>query len=687
MLADFGYGILVVAFLVSLYSAGAAVLGARSKSYAQVESARRAMLLTWPLITLSAASLIYLLVNNHFEISFVYEVTSRSMPTYLKVTAWWGGQAGSLIFWSWLMAAFASLVTLRRWDRDREFLPWVILVCSVTIAFFLGMSVFFENPFTRMWFNSAGEVVKSMIQPAGSTAVPLQADGRGLNPLLRHPGMIIHPPMLYLGFVSFVIPYAFAMAALITGRTDDRWIRITRRWTLWAWLFLSFGLVLGGRWAYDVLGWGGYWGWDPVEIAAFMPWLTGTAFLHSVMIQEKRGMLKYWNMILIIVTYALVIFGTFLTRSGVLSSVHAFANSPIGPFFMGFVSLTLIASIALVIRRWPELRSETEMKSMLSREALFLLNNLLFLSILVVCFVGVIYPLASELFTGQKVTVGPPYYERATAPIFAALMFLMGVAPLSAWGHSTIKSLGRMLWKPSIFAAAIAVLAYFTYTKNLIALAGFFLVALVLAVTLYEFWRAARARQKAQDENLLTALGRLTAKNRRRYGGYIIHISMMLMAIGILGIELFQQETQGTVAVDGSMSVGGYSVQYKDIANFAGPDQRDVTRAVVSIYKNGKYVGQLFPRIDYYPDAQQTMTIPGLRSTLQDDVYVLLVDWQPASSIGATFKVFINPLVNWLWIGSLLFLFGILIAAWPEKDPEYAPAAAHSQAYQPSSAD
>ena len=474
---------------------------------------------------------------------------------------------------------------------------------------------------------------------------------------------------------------------MITGRTDDRWIRVTRRWTLWAWLFLSFGLVLGGRWAYDVLGWGGYWGWDPVEIAAFMPWLTGTAFLHSVMIQEKRGMLKYWNMILIIVTYALVIFGTFLTRSGVLSSVHAFANSPIGPFFMGFVSLTLIASIALVIRRWPELRSETEMRSMLSREALFLLNNLLFLSILVVCFVGVIYPLASELFTGQKVTVGPPYYERATAPIFAALMFLMGVAPLSAWGHSTIKSLGRMLWKPSIFAAAIAVLAYFTYTKNLIALAGFFLVALVLAVTLYEFWRAARARQKAQDENLLTALGHLTAKNRRRYGGYIIHISMMLMAIGILGIELFQQETQGTVAVDGSMSVGGYSVQYKDIANFAGPDQRDVTRAVVSIYKNGKYVGQLFPRIDYYPDAQQTMTIPGLRSTLQDDVYVLLVDWQPASSIGATFKVFINPLVNWLWIGSLLFLFGILIAAWPEKDPEYAPAAAHSQAYQPSSAD
>src|SRR5512143_2942294 len=359
MLAEIGYGILVVAFLVALYSVGAAVYGQRQKSAAVVESARRAMLLLWPLITLAAATLIYLLITNHFEVSFVYEVTSRSMPAYLKVTAWWGGQAGSLIFWSWLMAAFASLVTLRRWDRDREFLPWVILVCSVTIAFFLGMSVFFENPFTRMWFNSAGEVVKSMIQPAGSTAVPLQADGRGLNPLLRHPGMIIHPPMLYLGFVSFVIPYAFAMAALITGRTDDRWIRITRRWTLWAWLFLSFGLVLGGRWAYDVLGWGGYWGWDPVEIAAFMPWLTGTAFVHSVMIQEKRGMFKHWNMLLIILTYALVIFGTFLTRSGVLSSVHAFAQSAIGPAFFLFIGVTFVISAALLIYRWGSLQSET----------------------------------------------------------------------------------------------------------------------------------------------------------------------------------------------------------------------------------------------------------------------------------------------------------------------------------------
>ena len=673
MLAEFGYGVLLVSFVVTIYSGFTAVYGATNKSASWVESARRAQLLTFPLISLSAATLIYLLITNHFEVSFVYEVTSRSMPTYLKVTAWWGGQAGSLVFWSWLLAVFTSAVTLRKWDRDAEFLPWVILVSSITLAFFLGMVVFYENPFTRFWLVN-GNVVPSMFSPSSVATIFTPADGQGLNPLLRHPGMVIHPPMLYLGFVSFVIPYAFAMAALITGRTDDRWIRLTRRWSLWAWLFLSFGLVLGGRWAYDVLGWGGYWGWDPVEIAAFMPWLTGTAFLHSVMIQEKRGLLKQWNMILVILTYALVIFGTFLTRSGVLSSVHAFANSPIGPFFMGFVSLSLIASVALLIKRWPELKSETEMNSMLSREALFLLNNLLFISILVVCFWGVIYPLISELFTGQKVTVGPPYYERATAPLFSGLLFLMAIAPLSAWGHSTVQTLGRALWKSATAAVIVTVVLFFTYTQNLYALIGFFLVALALFATFHEFWRGARARQKAQDENFFTALFRLMGRNRRRYGGYIIHISMALMAVGILGIELFQSETQGTVAQGEQLNIGNYTVEYRELASWESAGEGvNYTRAVVDVYENGIYLGQLYPRIDYYFDSQQNMTIPGQRSTLRDDLYILLVDWQPVSSIGATFKIYVNPLVNWMWIGSITFLFGLVFAAWPDKDPAEEP--------------
>lgn len=669
MLAEFGYGVLLVSFVVTIYSGIAAFYGVRSKSSALVESARRAQLLTFPLITISSITLIYLLINNHFEVSFVYEVTSRSMPTYLKVTAWWGGQAGSLVFWSWLLAVFTSAVTLRKWDRDAEFLPWVIVVSSITLTFFLGMIVVFENPFTRFWLSN-GEVVPSMFPPSANATVFTPNDGQGLNPLLRHPGMIIHPPMLYLGFVAYVIPYAFAMAALITGRTDDRWTRITRRWSLWAWLFLSLGLVLGGRWAYDVLGWGGYWGWDPVEIAAFMPWLTGTALLHSVMIQEKRGMLKHWNMILVILTYSLVIFGTFLTRSGVLSSVHSFANSPIGPFFMGFVTLTLVSSVALLIWRWPELKGETEMKSMLSREALFLLNNLLFMSILVVCFWGVIYPLISELATGQKVTVGPPYYERATGPLFAGLLFLMAIAPLSAWGHSTVQTLGRAIWKSALAALVVTGFLFATYTQNVYALIGFFLVALVLFATAHEFWRGARARQKAQGENIFAALGRLMGRNRRRYGGYIIHVSMALMAIGILGIEIFQTETQGTVASGEQIAIGDYVVEYRELASWDSPGEGvNYTRAVVDIYENGIYLGQLYPRIDFYYDSQQNMTIPGQRSTFRDDLYILLVDWQPVSSIGATFKIYVNPLVNWMWIGSITFLLGLIYAAWPDRDP------------------
>jgi cytochrome c-type biogenesis protein CcmF len=614
------------------------------------------------------------------------------MPLYLKITAWWGGQAGSLLFWSWLMSAFASAVTLRKWERDREFLPWVIVVSSVTLAFFLALTIFFENPFARWWQTASGEVA-AMFRPAG--AIPLTpSDGMGLNPLLRHPGMIIHPPMLYLGFVSFVIPYAFAIAALITGRTDDRWIRLTRRWTLVAWLFLSLGLVLGARWAYDVLGWGGYWGWDPVEIAAFMPWLTGTAFLHSVMIQEKRGMLKQWNMLLIILTYDLVIFGTFLTRSGVLSSVHAFAQSAIGPLFFAFIGLTLVSSVSLLVYRWNDLKAEVEMKSMLSREALFLLNNLLFMGVLVVCFWGVIFPLISELITNQKVTVGPPFYERATAPLFGGLMLLMGIAPLSAWGHSTFKTLGRAVWKPALVAALVVVAIFAAGVHNLVALIGFGLVALVIFVTLYEFWRGGMARHKTTGENFFLALWRLAGRNRRRYGGYFIHISMVLMAIGILGMQVFQTETQGTIPQGSSLEISGYTVTFDSVAQFecvyvhvnyrdvlhcytltsalaAQVDTshgRNVTRAVMSIYKNGHFLQQVYPRRDYYYDSQQPMTIPGMRSTMLDDLYVILVDWQPISTIGATFKIYHNPLVNWLWVGSILFIIGMLVAAWPEKE-------------------
>ena len=681
MVVDFGFGALAITLVIAVYGTVAAIYGVKKDRAEWVESARLAMLLTFPLISLGALSLIYLLVTGHYEVQYVTAVTSNSMPYYLRVTALWGGQAGSLVFWSWLMSAFATAVTLRKWDRDREFLPWVIIVALVTLGFFLSLVLFFENPFARIWRMPAGDFETALFQPAGAVLASMR-DGQGLNPLLRHPGMIIHPPMLYLGFVSFVIPFAFAIAALATGRTDDRWIRLTRRWTLIAWLFLSLGLLLGGRWAYDVLGWGGYWGWDPVEIAAFMPWLTGTAFLHSVMIQEKRGMMKHWNMVLIILTYSLVIFGTFLTRSGVLSSVHAFAQSAIGPMFFGFIGITFIASLYLLLQRWDSLKSGVHMTSMLSREALFLLNNLLFMSILIVCFWGVIFPLVSELVSGEKVTVGPPFYERATAPLFAGLLLLMGIAPLAAWRHSTMKTLGRAVWKPFLFSIVVGLgLPLIFGVRQWAAFLGFWLTTFVASVTLYEFWRGALARHRRANESLPVALWRLAERDRRRYGGYIIHLGVVLMAIGIIGIEIFQSETQSTVPQNGTINIGKYSLTYKSLAIFDTPDGRNVARAVLAVEKDGQFVGELYPRRDFFFESQQPMTIPGVRSTWEDDLYVILVDWLPVSSQGASFKVYENPLVNWLWLGGLVFILGTLVAAWPEKDPELETARTRRPAY------
>jgi cytochrome c-type biogenesis protein CcmF len=561
---------------------------------------------------------------------------------------------------------------------DTGFLPWVILVTLVTLAFFLVLGLFVENPFRQVWMTSHGLKV-ALFQPAGAFSV--RATPQGLNPLLRHYGMVFHPPMLYLGFVSFVIPFAFAVAALITGRADDRWIRITRRWTLAAWLFLSIGLVLGMRWAYDVLGWGGYWGWDPVEVAALMPWLTGTAFLHSVVIQEKRNMLKHWNMVLIILTYDLVIFGTFLTRSGVLSSVHAFAESAIGPLFFGFIGFTFVTSVALLMRRWNSLKTEVRMTSVFSREAMFLLNNLLFLAIFIVCFWGVVFPLITEaagfigtsipdlanVFTGQKLTVGTSYYERAAGPLFAALLFLMGVCPLAAWGHSTIKTLRRAIWKPLAASLIFTVLAIVAGARHPLSVLAFWLVGYASCVIIYEFGRAALARRSQTGENLLVALNRLVGKNRRRYGGILIHLSIVLMSLGIIGIEMFQTKTQGSIPQGQVLKLGNYDIKYAGLkTTTAGFSEK--TTATIDVYRNGQSVGTLHPSRAYYSDSGQTVTMPGMRSTLEDDLYVVLVDWESISTEGATFKVYRNPLVNWLWIGAGLLVLGTLVAGWPVRE-------------------
>lgn len=669
MIANIGYFTLVITFVTALYGAGAAFYGATQRKPAFVESARHAMMLTFPLLSVSCIAIIILLTTGRYEYEYVATVINNNMPLYLKVTALWGGQAGSLVFWSWLMAAFTTAVSLRKWDRDREFLPWVILVSLITLAFFLSLVIFVENPFVRLWQAVDGSQITAMFQPQGARPL-FPADGRGLNPLLRHFGMVIHPPLLYLGFVSYIIPYSFAIAALVTGRSDTRWIRITRRWSLVAWLFLSLGLILGGRWAYDVLGWGGYWGWDPVEIAAFMPWLTGTAFLHSVMIQEKRGILKHWNMMLIVLTYALVLFGTFLTRSGVLSSVHSFAQSAIGPMFLAFIGVTFVSSVALLIRRWGILKGETQLDSMFSREALFLLNNLLFMGVLVVCFWGILFPLISELVTGQKVTVGPPFYERATSPLWAGLLFLMGVAPLSVFGRESWRRLGKSIWKPLLLAFGLVVIIFIQGVTNVAALIGYTLAFFVVFVTLHEFWRGTLARVRRHGENFPMACIRLIGRNRRRYGGYIIHLGLVLMAFGIIGIEIFQTETQGTIATGEQITLGRYTMIYDSLTIWDAPDGKNVARAVVEVYRDGKQVGEIYPRRDFYYASEQSMTIPGVQSTLGDDFYVLLIGWEPIATDGATFKVYHNPLVNFVWFGGVIFIIGTMVAAWPKHEKE-----------------
>ena len=670
MIVNLGYIALLLALICSLYSIVSARVYINTNRLQWIGSARNAVIAVWFLLTLACLILVYLLTNEHFEIEYVASVSSRAMPWYLKATALWGGQAGSLLFWSWLMSSYTGTMMLRNWNKERDMQPYIITACMLTLAFFVSLNVFVENPFRILWIDSFGNITSSVMRPDANIMFTPK-DGTGLNPLLRHPGMIIHPPMLYLGFVGFVIPYSFAIGALAVKRTDGVWIRATRRWTLIAWLFLSLGLLLGGRWAYDVLGWGGYWGWDPVEIAAFMPWLTGTAFLHSVIIQEKHGMFKRWNMILIILTYALVIFGTFLTRSGVLSSVHAFAQSSIGPLFFIFITATFAISLLLLFRGWESLESSKTLTSWLSREGLFLLNNLLFMGILVACFWGVIYPLISEIITGQKVTVGPPFYERTTGPQFAALLLLMGIVPLVAWRITTVNRIGHLIWKPTIISLLVPITSMITGILNFAALLSLWLASLVFCVTIYEFYRGAIARSKSSGSSFFISLWLLISRNRRRYGGYIVHLGIGFMAVGIIGVEMFQTETQATLALDERMNLEDYSLVYKNLTEYPVNDGRFVTKATLTVYKNNKLIGKLEPQRDYYNTSKQRMTIPDVYSTLEGDLYVLLIDWKPVGLQQATFKVYLNPLINWLWIGGFLFILGTLVATWPDQRDRY----------------
>jgi cytochrome c-type biogenesis protein CcmF len=659
--ANIGAIAIFLAWGCCLFALGASLWGARRQQQRWVLAAQTAQQLTFFLVTLACLLMFGLLLNNTYAVAYVTRVTNNATPWYLRLTALWGGQAGSLLFWSWLVATYTSFALQRNWRNAKDLQPYVIAVFALTLGFFLTLNNFFENPFQKIWVDALGYPTEGMFPKVGEIlATP--ADGQGLNPLLRHIGMIIHPPMLYLGFVGFIVPFAYAIASLIAGRSDAYWIQASRRYTLLAWLFLSLGLLLGGRWAYDVLGWGGYWGWDPVEVAAFMPWLSATAFLHSVLIQEKQGMFKHWNLLLMILTFCLVVLGTFLTRSGVFSSVHAFAASNLGPVFFGFIAFSFIGSAGLLIWRWRSLQSESRLQSWFSKEGLFLLNNLLFLAILFTCLWGVLYPLFSELLTGQAATVGAPFYERTTAPMFLGILLLMGIAPLAAYRASSARLLGKAIWLPLLCTVPVLIFCLWWGVREPLTLLGLVLSTLVASVTLLEFYKGASARQRSKSESFGVALWHLVQRNHRRYGGYCVHLGVVLMALGIIGIESFQRQTQGTIAAGESLQIGAYRVQYQTLHSFAAADGRAVTRATVQVYQGDHLLGTIYPRQDNYQQQRQVMSIPGVHSSVQGDVYVLLVGWKPIGTEGATFKIYINPLINWLWLGGLLFIIGTLIS-------------------------
>ena len=649
-----GYSAQVLALVLAIYTIVVAVIGARRNRQDLILSAKNAALGVTFFLTVAVGVMVYLLVTQHYQTEYVASVTNRDATMFFRVSALWGSQNGSLLVFAWFMSIFSSAVLLSKWGVMKSLIPYVMAVINAVLAFFIGLVVTVANPFTQLSF------------------VP--ADGQGMNPMLYHWGMVIHPPILYIGFVAFVVPFAFAIAAMITGQRSDLWMRTTRRWSLVAWVFLSMGLLLGGRWAYDVLGWGGYWGWDAVESAALIPWLVATPFLLSVIIQEYRGMMKRWNMALIILTFALVIEGTSLTRSGVIGSVHTFAQSAIGPLFLSFIGIMFIASLALFVYRWDMLEGENELDSVFSREAIFLLNNLLFMAVAFTVWWGTHFPIISEAILGEKIVVGPPFFRQAVGPLFAAIVLLMGIAPLMPWRHVTSKRLVKSLTVPTIIGVSVMIFLYvFTWIKMFGAVMTFGFIAFSLSVIIMEFWRGIQARRRKHDENIFVALGRLTARNRRRYGGYLIHIGVLLTAIGIIGMEFYQVETQQNVARGESFSisspfVGTYDIKFINLETVSGGVGIQNTEATVQISRNGKVVDTLVPYRELFVRQQQPMTIPDIhREWTGHELYVIVAGWEPDGQ-SASFKAYINPLINWLWGGGIVFILGTLVAAWPASE-------------------
>jgi len=642
--SDVGSIALYLGLGFALYTVVVSVLGAVRNNTALVASGRRGVLVVAFFLLLASASLVASFLVHDYGVSYVAEQSNNAMPLYYIAAAFYGGQEGSLLYWALMLSIFSAIFALTAKRAPAVLVPYVCATLMSIELFFLIVLSTVSSPFVRV-------------------PNPLP-DGRGLNPLLMDPGMLVHPPALLMGYMSFSVPFAFAVAAMITGKIDSGWLHSIRRWTLAAWSIQTTGLILGAWWAYHVLGWGGYWGWDPVENAALLPWLTATAFLHSSMVQERRGMLKVWNLGLVVASFALSIFGTFEVRSGIISSVHSFAYSDIGSYFLAFLIIIIIFSSGLFVFRLPKLHAEQEFDSVVSREGVFLLNNLLLVGIAFATLWGTIFPIISEATSSQTIAVGAPFYEHVNGPLFAVLILAMGVGPLLAWRRTSKHVLWRNLGVPALAAAICAIILPLVGVRDIAANIGFAVCSFTAAAILYELWRGMRVRHR-HGEAYPVALFMLVKRYRQRYGGYLVHLGLVALAVGVIGSNFFQLEQDATLKPGQDMTIGGYQLTF--LGNFYenGPGTQTVN-AIVQVWHGGQLQGYIYPGRTYYANfANQPASHISIQTFDLTDLYVYLNDWNGTTQ--ATLNVFVNPLVPLVWLGGVIMLLGGIVCWWPER--------------------
>ena len=651
-MATLGSLLLLAAFVACIYAVVASVVGARRASTPLIDSGVGALFLTTALMTVASGIIVHAFLVGDYSIKYVQHYSDAVQPLFYRITSYWGGLDGSIMFWVFLLSIFGSTAVAINRERHRELIPYVVAIISITEAFFLFLMVIHRNPFDTYL-----------------TQAP--AEGRGLNPLLQNPYMVIHPPSLYTGFVGMTIPYAFGMAALITGYLDDAWLRAVRRWTMVSWLFLTFGLTLGMIWAYEELGWGGYWGWDPVENAGLLPWFTATAFLHSVIVQERRAMLRVWNVMLVIVTFMLTIFGTFMTRSGVVQSVHAFGEDrQLAYMFTAFMVAIGVVSFGLVIYRLPLLRSRHELDSWASREAAFLVNNWILLFAALFVLFATMFPTLSEALTGERLTVGPPFFNKWMAPIGLVLLLLTGIAPLLAWRKTTLLNLrNEFFWPTAVMVGgttALVALGVRVWSSGLCFAFSFFVIASIVQ----EFWRGAVVRREGTGTDLFTALVGLVGRNKRRYGGYIVHLGIVLMFLGFAG-DGFKREEQVLLRPGQQTTVGRFTVRHNSV-DVTDDGQKQMITGHLTLFEDGKEVGRMYPAKWFYRHHEEEPTTEvAIRRSFAQDVYIVMPAFDPKDQ-SASLHIVINPLVDWIWFGFAVIAIGTGIALLPERAYSFA---------------